>query len=327
MLQTVDLGRSSLAAYRGLAPDGILDELERLGRELRGLRVLRVSATSYGGGVSELLRSTVPLLNDLGLVAEWRIIAGDDALFRATKRIHNGLRSWIERGAQLTDPVDGHGATPREVVTRLAAPRGDHGQHEDPALADQRLIGAGIECADLDRRPARVDGRMGDVELDWPAATRLEVDEQQPAPRPEHVARVRLAVQQLLGRTSVDDRAAHRSQRRANQLAIGAGDLRVVGGIIDQALRLVDSIHEVRQPVAAHIRLAHAGVQPLEPGRVLIRRDVVRRHAFVVGPQRDREVVLLVDARFDPRIESRQRGAGLGHAPSDVDLELGAVLP
>jgi hypothetical protein len=28
MLQTVDLGRSSLAAYRGLAPDGILDDLE-----------------------------------------------------------------------------------------------------------------------------------------------------------------------------------------------------------------------------------------------------------------------------------------------------------
>jgi hypothetical protein len=49
---------------------------------------------------------------------------------------------------------------------------------------------------------------------------------------------------------------SHRSQRRAEQLAIGAGDLRVVGGVIDEALRLVDSIQEVRQPVAGQIRFA-----------------------------------------------------------------------
>src|SRR2546430_10591251 len=51
--------------------------------------------------------------------------------------------------------------------------------------------------------------------------------------------------------------------RRAEQLAIGAGDFRVVGGVIDQALRLVDSIHEARQPVAGQLRLPHPGVQPL----------------------------------------------------------------
>ena len=118
-------------------------------------------------------------------------------------------------------------------------------------------------------------------------------------------------MQQLLGRTSVDDRAPHCSQRRAEQLAIGAGDFRVVGGVVDQALRLVDSIHEVRQPVAGQLRLPHPGVQPLERARVLVRRDVVRRHSVVVGPQRDGEVVLLVDARLDPRIERRQRCAGL----------------
>ena len=35
---------------------------------MRGARVLHVNATPYGGGVSELLRCVVPLLNDLGLV-------------------------------------------------------------------------------------------------------------------------------------------------------------------------------------------------------------------------------------------------------------------
>ena len=51
-------------------------------------------------------------------------------------------------------------------------------------------------------------GHMGEVELDGPTATRLEVDEPQPVLRAEHVARVRLAVEQLLGGTAVDDRAS-----------------------------------------------------------------------------------------------------------------------
>ncbi len=64
MLEIVDVGRRSLAAYRGIAADGLLDRLEGVARDLRGARVLHVNATPYGGGVSELLRSVVPLLND-----------------------------------------------------------------------------------------------------------------------------------------------------------------------------------------------------------------------------------------------------------------------
>ena len=92
MLQTVDVGQRSIAAYRGVAPEALLDDLARVARDLRGLRVLQVNATPYGGGVSELLRSAVPLLNDLGLVADWKIISGDDAFFQVTKTIHNGLQ-------------------------------------------------------------------------------------------------------------------------------------------------------------------------------------------------------------------------------------------
>jgi trehalose synthase len=53
---------------------------------------LHVNATPYGGGVSELLRSSVPLYNSLGLIADWKIISGDDAFFQVTKKIHNGLQ-------------------------------------------------------------------------------------------------------------------------------------------------------------------------------------------------------------------------------------------
>jgi trehalose synthase len=92
MLELVDVGPRSLHAYRGVAPDAILDDLLRSASELRGARVLHVNATPYGGGVSELLRSAVPILNDLGLVAHWKIIRGDDRFFQVTKKIHNGLQ-------------------------------------------------------------------------------------------------------------------------------------------------------------------------------------------------------------------------------------------
>lgn len=101
MLQTVDVGERALDAYRGVAPDPILDRLRELAAELRGLRVLHLNATPYGGGVSELLRSVIPVLNDLGLVAEWKVISGDESFFSVTKAIHNGLQG-AEPG--LTDP-------------------------------------------------------------------------------------------------------------------------------------------------------------------------------------------------------------------------------
>ncbi|QRN96212.1 glycosyltransferase [Archangium violaceum] len=92
MLDVVDIGDRSLASYRGVAPDEQLDELARVARELRGARILHLNATAYGGGVSEILRSSVPLLRALGLQAEWKIIRGDDAFFQITKRLHNGLQ-------------------------------------------------------------------------------------------------------------------------------------------------------------------------------------------------------------------------------------------
>jgi trehalose synthase len=92
MLDLVDVGESSLASYAGIAPDDLLDAVSRTAQALRGARVLHVNATPYGGGVSELLRSVVPLLNDQGLVADWRIISGDEPFFQVTKSIHNGLQ-------------------------------------------------------------------------------------------------------------------------------------------------------------------------------------------------------------------------------------------
>jgi trehalose synthase len=92
MLDLVDLGKRSFSAFRGIAPEEQLDEVLQLAERLRGARCLHLNATPYGGGVSELLRSSIPLLNDLGLVAEWQIIRGDQSFFQVTKRLHNALQ-------------------------------------------------------------------------------------------------------------------------------------------------------------------------------------------------------------------------------------------
>jgi trehalose synthase len=92
MLDVVDVGKRSLETYRGVAPDAQLDELLHLADRLRGARCLHLNATSYGGGVSEILRSLVPLYNDLGIATDWKLIHGDETFFQVTKRIHNGLQ-------------------------------------------------------------------------------------------------------------------------------------------------------------------------------------------------------------------------------------------
>ena len=92
MLQKVTVGRWSLDAYDGIAPEETMRELREHARALKGARILSVNATSYGGGVSELLRSSVPLLRDLGLTVDWKVIGGDEDFFHATKALHNALQ-------------------------------------------------------------------------------------------------------------------------------------------------------------------------------------------------------------------------------------------
>jgi len=92
VLQKVAVGRWSLDAYEGIAPGAILQELRERARSLKGARILHVNATPYGGGVSELLRSSVPLLRDLGLTVDWKVIGGDQDFFHATKTLHNALQ-------------------------------------------------------------------------------------------------------------------------------------------------------------------------------------------------------------------------------------------
>ena len=92
MLQEVALGSKSLADYTHLAGRGLVDEIRELAEGLKGKRVLHVSATAFGGGVSEILYTLVPLMRDVGLDTHWQIIMGREEFFNATKLLHNSLQ-------------------------------------------------------------------------------------------------------------------------------------------------------------------------------------------------------------------------------------------
>ncbi|MBD0357370.1 MAG: glycosyltransferase [Rubrobacter sp.] len=92
MLESVDVGQRHISDYEVIVGPEAVERLRTLAEPLRGARVLHLNATTYGGGVAEILRSQVPLLRDLGVRAEWRIIHGDDRFFSVTKVMHNALQ-------------------------------------------------------------------------------------------------------------------------------------------------------------------------------------------------------------------------------------------
>jgi trehalose synthase len=92
VLQEVALGQRSLADYTHIAGRGLIEEIRELAGPLEGKRVLHVSATAFGGGVSEILYTLVPLMADIGLDVHWQVILGREEFFNVTKLMHNSLQ-------------------------------------------------------------------------------------------------------------------------------------------------------------------------------------------------------------------------------------------
>jgi trehalose synthase len=92
MLQEVSLGQKSLADYTHIAGKQTIERIRELAEPVKGHRVLHVSATAFGGGVSEILYTIVPLMRDVGLDAHWHVIFGKEEFFNATKLLHNSLQ-------------------------------------------------------------------------------------------------------------------------------------------------------------------------------------------------------------------------------------------
>jgi len=92
VLQPVAVGNKTLADYTHICGPELIAEIRELAEPLKGQRVVHISATAFGGGVSEILYTLVPLMRDIGLDCEWQVIYGREEFFNATKLMHNALQ-------------------------------------------------------------------------------------------------------------------------------------------------------------------------------------------------------------------------------------------
>jgi trehalose synthase len=99
--------------------------------------VAQINATSYGGGVSELLRSLVPLYRALGVEADWLVIPGTEHFFQVTKGLHNALQG---AAFDLTDQVKGIYLTQNQLIADLLERQYDFIVVHDPQPAALRSL-------------------------------------------------------------------------------------------------------------------------------------------------------------------------------------------
>ncbi|GMR04610.1 MAG: glycosyltransferase [Thermodesulfobacteriota bacterium] len=83
--------------YSGIAPQGDLILLRKLGDIFKGRTVLNVNSTRAGGGVAEILQRMTPFLKSLGINARWEVLEGDAEFFDITKKMHNALQGNSEK--------------------------------------------------------------------------------------------------------------------------------------------------------------------------------------------------------------------------------------
>jgi len=84
--------QANLGGYRSLLSEAMDEELTTLAKNLKGIRICHVNSTAPGGGVAELLARYIPMLQALGVQADWRLIHGEPDFFAITKAFHNALQ-------------------------------------------------------------------------------------------------------------------------------------------------------------------------------------------------------------------------------------------
>jgi trehalose synthase len=101
-MNSVPVSEISLDRYSPVVGERKIEEIRALAENLKGKSVCHVNSTSFGGGVAEILHRIVPLLRDVGLEVEWKVINGSGEFFNTTKTIHNALQGM---SVSLTDKM------------------------------------------------------------------------------------------------------------------------------------------------------------------------------------------------------------------------------
>jgi trehalose synthase len=84
-----------LEKYAQFVGEDEIDAIVKLAQRLEDLSILHVNSTAAGGGVAEILNRLIPLMRELGLRADWKVIRGDQEFFTVTKTFHNALQGTI----------------------------------------------------------------------------------------------------------------------------------------------------------------------------------------------------------------------------------------
>ena len=82
----------TLLDYKEVVGPAIIEELTILASHVGNRSIKMVNSTAVGGGVAEMLRRIVPLLNELGIQVQWEVVKGDERFFEITKAFHNALQ-------------------------------------------------------------------------------------------------------------------------------------------------------------------------------------------------------------------------------------------
>ncbi|NPV51230.1 MAG: glycosyltransferase [Candidatus Methanofastidiosum sp.] len=82
----------ALREYSKVVGKEKIHKLKELAKDLNGIKILEVNSTAFGGGVAEMLKSSVPFLNEIGIEDDWKVMKGTDEFFTVTKSIHNLLQ-------------------------------------------------------------------------------------------------------------------------------------------------------------------------------------------------------------------------------------------
>jgi trehalose synthase len=78
--------------YAPLVGNETIERITNKAEKLRGLHIVNINSTYYGGGVAELLSSLTLLTNAFGIRTGWRVIQGRPDFFSITKKMHNALQ-------------------------------------------------------------------------------------------------------------------------------------------------------------------------------------------------------------------------------------------
>lgn len=81
-----------ISHYEEIVGVEMIEEIRAAAQPLNGLSLLNINSTAVGGGVAEMLRTLIPLFNDIGIGTRWEVIEGTPLFFNVTKKIHNALQ-------------------------------------------------------------------------------------------------------------------------------------------------------------------------------------------------------------------------------------------